>query len=75
MELEPIQIYEGLTNEEVPIQIVNVMDKVLRHVVVKLVKVQWSNDSIREATWELKEEMREKHPRLFQDLGMSSLED
>ena len=54
VELEPIQIYEGLTNEEVPIQIVNVMDKVLRHVVVKLVKVQWSNYNIQETTWELK---------------------
>ena len=45
---------EDLTYEEMPIQIVDVMDKVLRHVVVKLVKVQWSNYSIQEATWELK---------------------
>ncbi|KAL6322441.1 hypothetical protein AAG906_008096 [Vitis piasezkii] len=74
-ELEPIQISEDLTYEEVPIHIVDVMDKVLRHVVVKLVKIQWSNHSIREATWELEEEMREKHLHLFQDLGMSSLED
>nr|CAN75615.1 hypothetical protein VITISV_010163 [Vitis vinifera] len=57
VELEPIQISEDLTYEEVPIQIVDVMDKVLRHVVVKLVKVQWSNHSIRKATWELEEEM------------------
>ncbi|RVW98889.1 Transposon Ty3-I Gag-Pol polyprotein [Vitis vinifera] len=75
VELEPIQIFEDLTYEEVPVQIVDVMDKVLRHAVVKLVKVQWSNHSIREATWELEEEMREKHPQLFQDSGMSSLED
>ena len=75
VELEPIQISEDLTYEEVPVQIVDVMDKVLRHAVVKLVKVQWNNHSIREATWELKEEMREKHPQLFQDSGMSSLED
>ncbi|RVW15570.1 Transposon Ty3-G Gag-Pol polyprotein [Vitis vinifera] len=75
VELEPIQISEDLTYEEVPIQIVDVMDKVLRHAVVKLVKVQWSNHSIREATWELEEEMREKHPQLFQDSGMSRLED
>ncbi|RVW83619.1 Transposon Ty3-G Gag-Pol polyprotein [Vitis vinifera] len=67
VELEPIQIFEDLTYEEVPVQIVDVMDKVLRHAVVKLVKVQWSNHSIREATWELEEEMREKHPQLFQD--------
>ena len=75
VELEPIQIYEDLTYEEVSVQIVDVMDKVLRHVVVKLVKVQWSNHNIWEATWELEKEMREKHPQLFQDLGMSSLKD
>ena len=75
MELEPIQISEDLTYEEVPVQIVDVMDKVLQHAIVKLVKIQWSNHSIREATWELEEEMREKHPHLFQDPSMSSLED
>ncbi|RVW14025.1 Transposon Ty3-I Gag-Pol polyprotein [Vitis vinifera] len=42
---------EDLNYEEVPVQIVDVMDKVLRHAVVKLVKVQWSNHSVREATW------------------------
>ena len=46
MELEPIQISEDLTYEEVLIQIVDEMEKVLRHVVVKLVKIQWSNHSI-----------------------------
>ena len=75
VKLEHIKIFEDLTYEEVLVQIVDVMDKVLRRAVVKLVKVQWSNHSIREATWELEEEMREKHPYLFQDPGMSSLED
>ncbi|KAL6345674.1 hypothetical protein AAG906_017410 [Vitis piasezkii] len=56
VELEPIQIFEDLTYEAVPVQIVDVMDK-----------VRWSNHSIREVTWELEEEMREKHPQLFQD--------
>ena len=68
-------IYEDLTYEEVPVQIVDVMNKVLRHAVAKLVKVQWSNHNIQEATWELEEDMREKHPQLFQDSGKSSLED
>ena len=58
-----------------PVQIVDVMNKVLRHAVVKLVKFLGSNHSIREATWELEKEMREKHPQLFQNSGMSSLED
>ena len=40
VELEPIQIYEDLTYEEVPVQIVDVMDKVLQHAIVKLVKIQ-----------------------------------
>ena len=75
VELEPIWIYEDLAYEEVSVQLVDVMDKVLRHAIVKLVKVQWSNHSIRVATWELEEEMRENHPQLFQDSGMSSLED
>ena len=46
--------------EEASVQIVDVMNKVLRRVVVKLVKVQWSNHSIQEAAWELEEE-REKN--------------
>ncbi|KAL6313881.1 hypothetical protein AAG906_010300 [Vitis piasezkii] len=75
VELEPIQISEDLTYEEVSAQIVDVMDKVLCHLVVKLVKIQWSNHSIREAIWVLEEEIREKHPHLFQDPSMSSLED
>ena len=37
MELEPIQISKDLTYEEVPVQIVDVMDKVLQHAIVKLV--------------------------------------
>ncbi|RVW66054.1 Transposon Ty3-G Gag-Pol polyprotein [Vitis vinifera] len=36
VELEPIQISEDLTYEEVLVQIVDVMDKVIRHAVVKL---------------------------------------
>ena len=46
--------------EEVSVQIVDVMNKVLRCDVVKLVKVQWSNHSIQEVAWELEEE-REKN--------------
>ena len=50
IELEPIQISEDLTYEKVPVQIVDVMDKVLRCAIVKLVKVQLSNHDILEAT-------------------------
>ena len=62
VELEPIQISEDLTYEEVSVQIEDVMDKVLRRTIIKLVKVLLSNYDIREATWELEEEMRKKLP-------------
>ena len=75
VELEPIQISEDLTYEEVLIRIVDVMDKVLRHTIVNLVKVQLSNHDISEATWELEKGMREKHPHLFRDSSRLSLED
>ena len=46
VELEPIKIFEDLTYEEVPVEIVDVMDKVLRRAIVKLEMVQWSNHDI-----------------------------
>ena len=75
IKIKLMKIYEDLTYEEVSIQIVDVMNKVLRHAVVKLVKVLWRNHTIREATWELEEDMREKHPQLFQYSSKPSLED
>ena len=39
VELEPNKIYEDFTYEEVPIQIVDVIDNALRHAIAKLVKI------------------------------------
>ena len=75
VEIEPIQLNENLAYEEYPIRIVDTMDKVLRIEIGKLVKVEWSNHEEREATWELESKLKEKHPNLFYNLGMSSLED
>ena len=75
IKIKLMKIYEDLTYEEVSIHIVDVMNKVLRHAAVKLVKVLWRNRTIREATWELEEEMREKHPQLFQYPSKLSLKD
>ena len=73
VEIEPIQLNENLAYEEYHIRIVDVMDKILRRAIVKLVKVQWNNHEEREATWELKSELKEKYPNLFYNQGMSSL--
>ena len=39
VELEPNKIYEDFIYEEVPIQIVDVIDNALRHAIAKLVKI------------------------------------
>ena len=46
------------------------MEKVLRHAIVKLVKVHWNNHEEREATWEIETEIKEKYPHLFRNPGM-----
>ncbi|KAL3523596.1 hypothetical protein ACH5RR_016430 [Cinchona calisaya] len=67
LEYKPLQIQENLTYEEVPVRIVDYKDQVLRRRTILYVKVQWSNHTPREATWELEEEMRKKYPHLFQE--------
>ncbi|XP_073300552.1 uncharacterized protein [Primulina huaijiensis] len=56
---------EGLKYEEVPIRIVDTKEQVLRRRTIPYVKVQWSNHTEREATWEVKEKMRKEYPYLF----------
>jgi hypothetical protein len=38
----------------------------MRRRMIKYVKVLWTNQSEREATWELEEQMRKKYPELFE---------
>ena len=71
----PLQFKEDLTYEEHPIRIADRKEQVLRRRVIHYVKVQWSNHSEREATWELEDEIRQKYPQLFETTGMSNFED
>lgn len=65
LEAQPLELKDDVTYEEVPVKIVDRKDQVLRKRVIPYVKVQWSNHTEREATWELEEQMREKYPQLF----------
>ncbi len=65
VDFEPISLQKDLTYEEYPVRIVDRKDQVLRSRTIPYVKVQWSNHSEREATWELEEEIKAKHPQLF----------
>ncbi|KAL2237398.1 UNVERIFIED_CONTAM: Transposon Tf2-11 polyprotein [Sesamum indicum] len=56
-----MEISEGLTYVEEPMEILNRSIKKLRNKEIPMVKVKWSHHSLREATWEVEENMREKY--------------
>ena len=51
---------------EKPVKILDKKQKVLRTKTIPMVKVLWRNHVLEEATWELKSEMNEKYPELFE---------
>lgn len=63
---EDLEVEPNLTVVSNPIWIVNQDEKKLRNKVVKLVKVQWSEDS-RDCTWETLDSFRKAYPDLCPD--------
>ena len=63
--LEPLCIEQGLTFESRPVKILEESERVLRNKTLKYIKILWSHQSEREATWELESRMRELYPDLF----------
>ena len=55
---QPVQLKENLTYEEIPVQIVDCKEQVLRIKVISLVKVLWNKHEREAATWEPKAQMR-----------------
>jgi hypothetical protein len=47
------------------VRILEEFDRVMRRRTLKFVKVLWTNQTEREATWELESKMRERYPELF----------
>ncbi|XP_070050111.1 uncharacterized protein [Nicotiana tomentosiformis] len=71
--IDIIEIKEGLTYEEVPIEILDKQVRKLRTKDIATVKVLWSNHDSKEATWEVEEDMRKKYPYLFEEQGKSTV--
>jgi len=63
--LEPVTIEQDLTIEARPVRILEESERVLRQRTLKYVRVLWTNQTEREATWELESQMQEKYPELF----------
>ena len=65
IQYEQLKPNSDLSYEEVPVEVLDRKEQVLRTKVVPLVKVLWRNHAVEEATWETEELMRQKYPELF----------
>ena len=66
IDFQTLEVQEDVSYEEMPINILERKEKILRNRSIPLVKVQWQRHSSEEATWELEEEMRRLYPSLFE---------
>ena len=64
-----------MTYEEVPIQILDRKDQVLRNKTISLVKVLWKNHIVEEASWEREDGMKSNYLELFVNEGIYNFED
>ncbi|XP_059290102.1 uncharacterized protein LOC132043647 [Lycium ferocissimum] len=62
---DEIEINEGLSYEEEPVQVLDRQVRRLRTKDMALVKVLWHNHNTEEATWEAEEDMKRRYPYLF----------
>jgi hypothetical protein len=67
IEADPIIIQQGLTIDAQPVRVLEFSERVMHNRTIKYVKILWSNQIKREATWELESIMRNKYPDLFLD--------
>jgi hypothetical protein len=65
IDLETLDLQAGLTYEEHPIAILDHVERKVKRSIVKFVKVQWSNHSEDEATWEREDRLRQDYPDFF----------
>jgi hypothetical protein len=66
IDVESITIEKDLTVKCRPVRILDSSERVMRRRTIKFVRVLWTNQTEREATWELEEQMRKEYPELFE---------
>ena len=60
------ELQPNLVLPEHPVKILDRGEKVLRRKKIPVVKILWSGQTEREATWETEESMRRRYPQLFE---------
>jgi hypothetical protein len=83
IETDPIIIQRDLTIDAQPVHVLEFSECVMHNRTIKYVKILWSNQTEREATWELESTMRNKYPdflrlissllNMFTNLPLASL--
>ena len=71
LSMDGLEVKEDLTIMEHLIKILDTLARVTRNRVIRMCKVQWSNHTEEEATWEREDELKEEYPHLFADLSES----
>jgi hypothetical protein len=71
MPLEELTIGKDLTYQEYPVKILDTSETVTRNNRYKMCKVQWSNHTKDEATWENEDQLKAEFPDIFSNLTES----
>jgi hypothetical protein len=71
MPLEEQTVGEDITYQEYPVKILDTSEKVTRNNRYKMCKVQWSNHTEGEATWEKEEQPKAEFPEIFSNISES----
>jgi hypothetical protein len=62
---EMLDLQDDLSYKEHPIRILDEAERRTRQKTIKFLKVQWSNHTEDEATWEREDHLRQEYPELF----------
>jgi hypothetical protein len=71
MPLEELTLGKDLTYQEYPVKILDTSEKVTRNNRYKMCKVQWSNHTEEDATWEKEDQLKAEFPEIFSNLSES----
>jgi hypothetical protein len=71
MPLEELTIGEDLTYQEYMVKILDTLEKVTWNNCYKMCKVQWSNHTKDEATWEKEDQLKAEFLDIFSNLSES----
>jgi hypothetical protein len=71
MPLEELIVGKDLTYQEYPVNFFDTLEKVTQNNRYKICKVQWSNLTKEEATWEKEDQLKAEFPAIFSNLSES----